>query len=58
MPIRQVVGPTESGELTSDGLLAALSYVERKYDNASLNESLAVPARTAAAGSRQPKERI
>lgn len=50
MPIRQVVGPTASAELTSDGLLASLSYVERKYDNASLEDYLAVPVQAAAAG--------
>ncbi len=50
LPIRQVVRPTGSGELTSDGLLASLSYVERKYDNASLEENLAVPVQAAVAG--------
>jgi methylaspartate mutase epsilon subunit len=52
MPIRRVVRPAGSGKLTSDGLLASLSYVERKYDNASLDESLdigSVPAQAAAA---------
>lgn len=48
LPIRQVVAPTGSGELTSDGLLASLSYVERKYDNASLEENLALPVQAAA----------
>jgi methylaspartate mutase epsilon subunit len=42
MPIRQVTRPARSGELTSDELLASLSYVERKYDNVSLDESLDV----------------
>ena len=50
MPIRQFVRPTASGELTSDGLLASLSYVERKYDNASLEEYLAMPVQAAVAG--------
>ena len=50
LPIREVVRPTGSGELTSDGLLASLSYVERKYDNASLEENLAVPVQAAVAG--------
>jgi methylaspartate mutase epsilon subunit len=53
MPIRQVVRPTGSGELTSDGLLASLSYIERKYDNASLEEYLdigSVPVQAAVAG--------
>jgi methylaspartate mutase epsilon subunit len=40
MPIRPVVRSTGSGDLTSDGLLAALSYMERKYDDASLDESM------------------
>jgi len=40
MPIRPAARPGGSGELTSDGLLASLSYVERKYDEASLDESL------------------
>ncbi|MGD0606078.1 MAG: methylaspartate mutase [Streptosporangiaceae bacterium] len=48
LPIRKVVTPTGSGELTSDGLLASLSYVERKYDNASLEENLALPVQAAA----------
>ncbi len=43
MPIRHVVRPTGSAELTASGLLAALSYVERKFDSASL-EHLAVAA--------------
>jgi methylaspartate mutase epsilon subunit len=33
MPIRQVTRPVRSGALTSDGLIASLSYVERKYDD-------------------------
>jgi methylaspartate mutase epsilon subunit len=40
MPIRQVTRPAGSGELTSDGLLASLSYVERKYDNVGPDECL------------------
>ncbi len=45
MPIRDVVGSTGSGELTAAGLLASLSYVERTYDNASLErEYRAAPA--------------
>ncbi|MFG1817842.1 methylaspartate mutase [Kribbella sp. NPDC049174] len=36
MPIRGVVGPTGSTKLTAAGLLASLSYVERTFDNASL----------------------
>jgi methylaspartate mutase epsilon subunit len=37
MPIRQVVRPAGSGELTSDGLLASLSYMRRRYDDARLD---------------------
>ncbi len=40
LPIRRVATRAGSGELTSDGLLASLSYVGRKYDDASLDESL------------------
>jgi methylaspartate mutase epsilon subunit len=36
MPIHDVIRPTGSAELTAAGLLASLSYVERKFDNASL----------------------
>jgi methylaspartate mutase epsilon subunit len=43
MPIRHLVRPAGSTELTAAGLLASLSYVERKFDNASLEECLAVP---------------
>jgi methylaspartate mutase epsilon subunit len=46
MPIRQVVRPAGSGELTSDGLLASLSYLGRKYDHASLDESLDIGSAT------------
>ena len=38
MPIRNVVGPTGSAEMTAAGLLASLSYVERSYDSASLEQ--------------------
>ncbi|MGO8896094.1 MAG: methylaspartate mutase [Streptosporangiaceae bacterium] len=50
LPIRGVLKPTGSGELTSDGLLASLSYVERKYDNASLEEYLAMPVQAVVVG--------
>jgi methylaspartate mutase epsilon subunit len=43
MPIRHLVRPAGSTELTAAGLLASLSYVERKFDNASLEECLAMP---------------
>jgi methylaspartate mutase epsilon subunit len=38
MPLRNVVGPTGSAEMTAAGLLASLSYVERSYDSASLEQ--------------------
>jgi methylaspartate mutase epsilon subunit len=38
MPIRNVVGPTGSAKMTAAGLLASLSYVERSYDSASLEQ--------------------
>lgn len=45
MPIRDVVGHTGSGQLTAAGLLASLSYVERTFDNASLEQEYrAAPA--------------
>lgn len=44
MPLRRLVQPPASSALTADGLLAALSYVERKYDAAALDQYLAVPA--------------
>ena len=50
LPIRGVLKPTGPGELTSDGLLASLSYVERKYDNASLEEYLAMPVQAVVVG--------
>ncbi|MGE5830051.1 MAG: methylaspartate mutase [Micromonosporaceae bacterium] len=38
MPIRASAGPGGSVELTASGLLASLSYVERKFDNAGIEE--------------------
>jgi methylaspartate mutase epsilon subunit len=46
MPVDQVVRPAGSAELTASGLLAALSYVQRKFDRGRL-EHLAVPVRSA-----------
>lgn len=43
MPIHEVVRPSGAVELTAAGLLASLSYVERKFDNASLGEYRATP---------------
>ena len=43
--IRDVVGRTGATELTASELLASLSYVERTYDNASLEQEYrAAPA--------------
>jgi methylaspartate mutase epsilon subunit len=45
MPIRDVVGSTGASELTASELLASLSYVERTFDNASLEQEYrAAPA--------------
>src|SRR5262249_42466007 len=57
LPIRHVVRPTGSAELTAAGLLASLSYVERKFDGASLEEYLAgpAPAGTGATGEARPE---
>ena len=41
MPLHDVVRPTGSAELTAAGLLASLSFVERRFDYASLEEDLA-----------------
>lgn len=38
MPIREVVGATEATKLTAAELLTSLSYMERKFDNASLEQ--------------------
>jgi methylaspartate mutase epsilon subunit len=40
MPIAESLRPTGSTELTASGLLAALSFVERKFDDAYLTEPL------------------
>ena len=50
MPIHGVVSPSGRGELTAAGLISALSYVERKFDTASLGEYLALPTRPAGSG--------
>lgn len=45
MPIRDVLGRTGATELTASELLASLSYVERTYDSASLEQEYrAAPA--------------
>lgn len=46
MPIHGVVRPAGPAELTASGLLAALSYVERKFDRVG-QEHVAAPARAA-----------
>lgn len=48
MPIHDVARPTSSVELTADGLLASLSYVERKFDSASFEEHIRWPTATSA----------
>ena len=57
LPIHGVVRPTGSAELTAAGLLASLSYVERKFDGASLEEYLAgpAPAGAGATGEARPE---
>src|SRR5262249_30411806 len=57
LPIHGVVRAAGSAELTSAGLLASLSYVERKFDSASLEEYLAepAPAGAEATGEAQPE---
>jgi methylaspartate mutase epsilon subunit len=44
MPIRDTARPAGGAELTAAGLLASLSYVERKFDDASLEDALTVRA--------------
>jgi methylaspartate mutase epsilon subunit len=55
MPIADVVRPTGSVELTATELLTSLSYVERKFDEASLEEYLAVPIQATAGAPRELK---
>lgn len=54
MPIRGVVGPTGAGELTAAGLLASLSYVERTFDNASLEQEYRADLPGSTADDRDP----
>jgi methylaspartate mutase epsilon subunit len=44
LPIRHIVRPPEHAELTAAGLLASLSYVERRFDSASLEDEYQAPA--------------
>jgi methylaspartate mutase epsilon subunit len=57
LPIHGLVRPMSSAELTAAELLASLSHVQRRFDNASLEEQLAVPALVAGDAQREPKER-
>jgi methylaspartate mutase epsilon subunit len=56
MPIREVAASAKGVELTSTELLASLSYVERKFDDAGIAEYLAGPRRPAGRGVRELKE--
>ncbi|MGH3460576.1 MAG: methylaspartate mutase [Kribbellaceae bacterium] len=53
MPIRNVVGPNGSAEMTAAGLLASLSYVERSYDSASLEQEYRAGLPAAAVNGRE-----
>jgi methylaspartate mutase epsilon subunit len=44
LPIRHLVKPAGHTELTAAGLLASLSYVERTFDSASLEDEYQAPA--------------
>jgi methylaspartate mutase epsilon subunit len=55
MPIRDVARSAGSVDLTAAGLLASLSYVERKFDSASLEQSLAGPTPVAGGAQRELK---
>jgi methylaspartate mutase epsilon subunit len=55
MPIRQVVRPTTTRELTAAELLASLSYVEHRFDNPSIEEYVAVPIQAAGGAQRELK---
>jgi methylaspartate mutase epsilon subunit len=57
LPIRAVVRPTGSGRLTSAGLLASLSYVQRTFDSAGPEPHPAMPAKVPGDAQREPKER-
>ncbi|TCC24411.1 methylaspartate mutase [Kribbella sindirgiensis] len=54
LPIRGVVGPTSSARPTAAGLLAALSYVERRFDNASLEQEYQADSVGSAPDDRDP----
>jgi methylaspartate mutase epsilon subunit len=56
MPISDVAAPAGAAEFTSAELLTALSYVERKFDDAGLAEYLAAPDEPADHARRELKE--
>jgi methylaspartate mutase epsilon subunit len=56
MPIKAAVSGARAVELTSSALLASLSYVERKFDDAGLAEYLTAPAQQAGRARRELKE--
>lgn len=56
LPIRTLVRPTASARLTSAGLIASLSYVQRKFDIPSLEEHPVASAQAAGDAQREPKE--
>lgn len=47
MPIHRVVRPASAAELTAAELLNSLAYMERKFDNAGLEEDLGAPLQAA-----------
>jgi len=55
LPIGHLVRPAGHAEMTSSGLLATLSYVERKYDGAAAQRYLAPPEEPAAGAPRELK---
>jgi methylaspartate mutase epsilon subunit len=57
LPIRGLVRPTGSARLTSAGLLASLSYLQRRFDEPSLERHPAPPVQVPGDAQREPKER-
>ncbi|HEY2579372.1 MAG TPA: methylaspartate mutase [Streptosporangiaceae bacterium] len=56
MPLHGLADPAGSAELTASGLLASLSFVERRFDYASLEEDLAAEIQAAEAAGHVPPE--
>jgi methylaspartate mutase epsilon subunit len=56
MPLHGLANPAGSAELTAAGLLASLSFVERRYDYASLEDDLAAEIQAAEAADHVPPE--